>query len=409
MDNKDDDSLDINPSNEDTYIPPEEQYGDQSPAVASPQGKNFVVVIIFVVIAGIMGFLLFGPKSDSDGDGSDKAGAAPLAPPEPLFRPSTRPPVVQPPKLPTIAPPQPPKAEDLKPKEEDVTIFSSKDPKFRKRVQSQMLIRSGGVLGGSTNLGSGGSNERERQGDDVYSAANDNDPSVGFADSFYNQKNVPHAFARKLGNTGRLIVQGKIIETILETPINTDIPGAIRGIVSRDVYAESGRKVLIPKGSRVIGTYNNFVIRGNKRVNIIWSRVIRPDGVDIMIRSGGADQLGAAGVEGIADNKYAEIFSSAFLVSAINIGVGVGIEALEDDQISQTTNTDGSSTRNSTASQEAAIRAVDLFGSAAENLIQDFINLKPTITIDQGTRIGVFVNRDLLFPNSLVGDITIIQ
>ena len=115
---------------------------------------------------------------------------------------------------------------------------------------------------------------------------------------------------------------------MLETPINTDIPGMIRAIVNHDVYAESGRAILIPKGSRLVGTYNNFVIRGNKRVNIIWSRVIRPDGIDIMIRSGGADQLGRAGIEGDVDNKYAEIFASAFLVSAINIAIGAGVDAI---------------------------------------------------------------------------------
>lgn len=408
----DDEFEEIKPANSGSYTPPEDQYGDQdegAPAVATPPAKNLVMLLAFFAVIAVVGYIFFGRESAPE-RGPEIVVNRPAPPPI-----NSAPPISVPeplPDIPDVPPPPEPEIISSPLDEEEITFDPNADPAVKKRIQSSLLVTENGVLG-DTSLGGGAPTGFEAQSnnpfDNVYSAANDNDPNTGFADSFFNQSGVPHAFARKLTNTSRLITQGKIIEAILETPINTDIPGMIRAIVSRDIYAESGRTILVPKGSRLVGTYNNFVIRGNKRVNVIWSRVIRPDGVDVMIRSPGADQLGRAGIEGEVDNKYAEIFAGAFLVSAINIAVGIAVDSLEEDKISETTNTDGSTTRNSTASQEAGIKAVDLFGNAAENLIQDFINQKPTITIDQGTRVNVFVNRDLLFPEELIGSIKVIQ
>ena len=114
---------------------------------------------------------------------------------------------------------------------------------------------------------------------------------------------------------------------MLETAINTDLPGTLRAIVSRDVFAESGKEVMIPKGSRIIGTYNTGISRGQRRVMIVWTRLIRPDGLDIEIGSPGVDSLGRAGVEGDVDNKYAEIFSAAILTSVVTIGAATAAES----------------------------------------------------------------------------------
>ncbi len=369
-------------------LPPEDVYQEQqdSPAVAATPAKNFVFLVIFLGVVVLIVWLFVGGKEKPRPEEETIKSRTVTGRSRPI-------PVITPPEIIDLPPPVPPRIEPA-PVEVPVSPFdASKSPETVRRFKSGMLVTSG-ILGG-TSLGS-----RE---------INDNDPNVGFADSFHNQAESPFAKARSLGDTGRLITQGKIIESILETPINTDVPGMIRAIVSRDIYAESGRKILIPKGSRLVGTYNNFVIRGNKRVNVIWSRVIRPDGIDVMVRSPGVDQLGRAGVAGEVDNKYAEIFASAFLVSAINIAIGVGVDAIEDDRITETTNTDGSTTRSTSSKHEAAVRAVDLFGNAGKNLVDGFMNLKPTITIDQGTRVNVFVNRDLVFPTNMTGEVRIIQ
>jgi type IV secretion system protein VirB10 len=161
----------------------------------------------------------------------------------------------------------------------------------------------------------------------------------------------------------------------------------------------------------VVGTYNNLVVRGNKRVNIIWTRVIRPDGIDIMIRSPGTDQLGTAGVEGVVDNKYLETFSAAFLISAINIAIGIGTDEITNSDSTTTTDSNGSSTTTTSnpGTQAAVLQAVDLFGGAGKSIIDSALNLGPTITIEQGTRVSIFVNRDLIFPLELINQVQVIQ
>jgi len=404
-------------NDDDNYNPPEnDAYGSMDeggrsdgPSVAAPKGKNFVIIGLGILIIGLLLYLFLGGKGSSKKDEVDEeepvlttsSRNAPAAIGRPVFNDD----IVAPPPPPPVVP-----DEVVKPAEEEtaeVSISPLQDPKKRKRYQSSMLVTSG--VFNSSNLSSGATSKANQK--DIYSAANDNDPNVGFADNYYNQDSVPNAYARKLGNTARLITQGKILEAVLETPINTDVPGMIRGIISHDVYGESARTILIPKGSRVVGTYNNQVVRGNKRVNIIWTRVIRPDGIDIMIRSPGTDQLGTAGIEGIVDNKYLEVFSSAFLVSAINIAVGIGTDSISNSDSTTTSNTDGSSTTTSSSpgKDAAVLQAVDLFGSAGSNLIDGALNTNPTITIEQGTRVSIFVNRDLVFPSELINQVQIIQ
>ena len=110
--------------------------------------------------------------------------------------------------------------------------------------------------------------------------------------------------ATKLPYPERTIAQGKLIDSVLETAINTDFEGKVRAIVSRDVFADFGRQVLIPKGSRIIGSYSGSVQRGQTRVLINWERLIRPDAIDIQINSPASDQFGRSGVPGSVDNKY---------------------------------------------------------------------------------------------------------
>lgn len=382
----------------------------EAPAVSGPQGRNY---IILVFIAGLVIALLFftlGGEETKKTTAASNSSELPSSSVEPKLPPVTLPSDFTRNQLPPIdnisppIPPPPPAPPINTGSTGQTTIMDPNTPSVlpadssekEKRQKSSIMISSGTKPGATSPT-------------DPYTGANQDDPNLSFAGGFLGQEKVPKTEARKLPNLNRIITQGKMIDAVLETPINTDVPGMIRGVVSRDVFAESGKTVLIPKGSRMIGTYNSFVLRGNKRVNIIWNRVIRPDGIDISIRSPGADQLARAGINGEVDNKYLEIFSSAFLLSAINIGVAYGVEAMSDNKISQTTNSDGSTTKTTTPTGEAALRAVDTFGGVAGNLTQQFFNLRPTITVDQGTRVKVFVNRDLMFPSSLVSQVNFIQ
>lgn len=226
-------------------------------------------------------------------------------------------------------------------------------------------------------------------------------------------RDVPTSSATKVhtgyvGNLKNLIIQGKLIDAVLETAINTDLPGQLRAIVSRDTYAEAGKNILIPKGSRLVGSYSNSISGGQSRVIIIWERLIRPDGIDIMISSPGTDSLGKAGVAGFVDNKFFEIFTNAILVSSFTIGGTMAYEAIQGGQStssSETTNTDGSITTTSTgnAVDLAVLDAVQDISDVAENVAENLLPSQPTIIVQQGTRVKVFVNKDIIFPNSISG------
>ena len=230
-----------------------------------------------------------------------------------------------------------------------------------------------------------------------------NDPFRNPIDVGYTS--ASQVLATAIGNTDFMIAQGKMIDAVLETAINTNLPGSLRAVISRDIYAETGKKILIPKGSRLIGSYDNSISSGQSRIVVSWDRVIRPDGIDIAISSPGTDQLGRAGVTGIVDNKYFEILSNAFLLSAITIGGTMALDGIRDSQdvnSSSTTSSDGSTTSSQTGTPtdfailESAADLGDLAGDIASEALDDQI----TIYVHQGSRIKVFVNRDLIFPES---------
>ncbi len=212
----------------------------------------------------------------------------------------------------------------------------------------------------------------------------------------------PKSVVTKMTNTDFLVAQGKVITAVLETAINTDLPGTLRAIVSRDVYAESGRSVLVPKGSRIIGSYDNNITFGQKRVLITWHRIIMPDGLDIIVDSPGVDPLGRSGVRGLVDNKYYELFKNSILLSTISIGGSaiLGGSSASSSINTTTTNSGGGSTTSQTGSPTdfAILGSVQDLQSIAKKITQNSLDAQPTITIDQGTLINIFVNRDLVFP-----------
>lgn len=208
------------------------------------------------------------------------------------------------------------------------------------------------------------------------------DPNLAFARDIGNS-GVDTAQARQLNNLHALIAQGTMISGILETAIQSDLPGMVRAITNENTYSFDGTNLLIPKGSRLIGRYNSALVRGQSRVFIIWSRLIRPDGVSINIGSYGTDDLGRAGLGGQVDTKFFERFGSSVLLSLIDAGISAGVNALDTEK-----------------SANIALNTGGDFSSAAEIALENTIGIKPTIHIHQGAEIKVFVGKDLDFSNS---------
>ncbi|MSO13953.1 Type IV secretion system protein virB10 [Rickettsiales endosymbiont of Trichoplax sp. H2] len=180
----------------------------------------------------------------------------------------------------------------------------------------------------------------------------------------------------------------------------------LRAIVSRDIYAEQGTDVMIPKGSRLIGTYTSQVKGGQTRVGVIWNRLIRPDGLDIEIKSQGVDQLGRPGVAGNIYDHFWRKIGNAFLVSYV-VPVAAAEAAkkasnIKNSSSSSTTNkgTDGSITITTTGDpvSQAITDSTKQFSDITKSMIQDSFSTNPTITVNQGTIINILVQRDLVFP-----------
>ena len=357
-----------------------------APAVAAAPGRVFIILGLAVALITFLMFNLFvieeeyveepddslvhvAPKDDAPE--IPDLDTQPAEPPLPPFTP----PEIPTPEVPPI------EAGDDGPTNE----------LLRERLRSSMLISGGGDL--LPSLG----------GDDE--GFDEEDPNLAFAGRVYRSNTQASKIrATHIGNLRTTIAQGKIIHAVLETAINTDLPGSIRAIVSRDIYPEAGDYRIVPKGSRLIGQYNSSVFGGQKRVYVVWTRLIRPDGVDIMINSPLIDQIGQAGVTGQVDTKFAEIFSRALLTSVATIAVGPAVDEINSDRgVTTTTNTDGSTTSSGDATTTAAVEASERFGSVAEGYLRRYINVQPTILVDQGTPVNVFVNHDLIFPAQFAG------
>jgi len=152
--------------------------------------------------------------------------------------------------------------------------------------------------------------------------------------------------------------------------------------VDKNVYSRTGKNLVIPKGSRLIGRYRSNVQRGQSRVFIIWSRLERPDGVIVDIGSPGVSPIGIAGLGGDVDNHYLEIYGASVLLSTL----GPFISLLAGDNESA-----------SSEEREIINGSQSSFNETAEIALENSIDIPPTIHVAQGTEISIFVNRDLSF------------
>jgi type IV secretion system protein VirB10 len=167
------------------------------------------------------------------------------------------------------------------------------------------------------------------------------------------------------------VTQGTMIPAVLETAINTDVPGYVRAVVSQDVRSFDGTRVLVPRSSRLIGQYQSGLQAGQKRAYVIWTRLIRPDGVSVMLSSPASGFDGSGGLPGQVDSHFFSRFGSAMLLSVIG-----GL---------------------STVASGGASLIVGGGQNAASTALQQNGQIGPTIRVRMGEPIRVFTARDLDF------------
>lgn len=150
--------------------------------------------------------------------------------------------------------------------------------------------------------------------------------------------NKPEDFAdfTERGNLELLLGKGKMISAILETAINSDFGGEIRAIINKDVYSESGKVILIPKGSRVFGSYQVGISGDYGRINISWFRVDLSTGYSVSLIGSGVDNLGRSGSVGRLDNKVKERLTNTVLASTLDILIANALDKIVAPPLSST-------------------------------------------------------------------------
>lgn len=182
---------------------------------------------------------------------------------------------------------------------------------------------------------------------------------------------------------------GNILPATLISGINSELPGQIQAQVSQNVYdTATGRYLLIPQGSKLVGQYNSQIAYGQSRVLVAWQRIIFPDGKALDIGAmPGADFAGYAGLKDQVDNHYVRIFGSALLMSGIMAGVNYTQNQSQGSAYGYNMNS------TSVLSQSLG----QGMGQAMEQLMQRNMNISPTLTIRPGFRLNVLVTKDLVF------------
>lgn len=185
--------------------------------------------------------------------------------------------------------------------------------------------------------------------------------------------------ASRLRSRSFTLAKGTFINCIMETAVDTSVPGMTSCRIPEDVFSMDGRTLLIEAGSRALGEYRGGVARGMNRIFMLWSSIITPEGVEIRLDSPAADSLGRTGLTGDVDHHWWARFGNALLFSII-------------DDAFQFAMTQASSS-------DHAINNYDSTDSGMSRFLSDVIRetgqIPPTITMNQGMRVGIFVARHI--------------
>lgn len=186
--------------------------------------------------------------------------------------------------------------------------------------------------------------------------------------------------AAVLHHKATIVPQGTLILAVLETPIDSSQAGSARAITSTDTRGFDGTRVLIPRGSRLVGEYHSDTQAGQTRVLVTWTKLSRPDGVSVRLASPGADAKGEPGIPGAVNNHALARVGGMVLQSAFTVGADLASRAGSGSVIVQ-----------------APAQVVGGAGPALSPIGDE----KPTITVKQGAEIAVFVAHNLDFSGAL--------
>ena len=177
------------------------------------------------------------------------------------------------------------------------------------------------------------------------------------------------------------LMAGSIIPASLVTGLNSDLPGFVIGQVTENVYdTVSGRYLLIPQGTKIIGKYDSVVAFGQKRALVVWQRLIRPDGSSMVIDNLPAtDEGGYAGLEDRVDFHTWSLLKGIGLATLLGVGSELTLGRNQGDLVS--------------ALEQSAIKNTD---QAGQSLVQRQLDVQPTLTVRPGWPLRIIVHKDLV-------------
>ena len=181
--------------------------------------------------------------------------------------------------------------------------------------------------------------------------------------------------------SANVLQAGAVIPAALITGIRSDLPGQITAQVTENVYdSPTGHILLVPQGTRVIGQYDNGVGFGQRRVLLVWNRLLFPNGRSIVLeRQPGADAEGYAGLEDSVDYHWGELFKAAALSTILSVGAEAGTSQNENSLV-----------------QALRSGASNSISQTGQQIVSRQLNIAPTLTVRPGFPVRVIVTRDLV-------------
>jgi type IV secretion system protein VirB10 len=179
-----------------------------------------------------------------------------------------------------------------------------------------------------------------------------------------------------------ILQAGSVIPAALLTGIRSDLPGLVTAQVTENVYdSPTGTILLIPQGARLIGDYNSQIAFGQSRVQLVWTRLIMPDGASILLNNQpAADPAGYAGLHDRVDNHWGTLFKAAILSTLLSVGSEAGTSNNNAFSLTQ-------------ALRQGASQSINQVG---EQVVGWSLGIQPTLTIRPGYPVSVMVTRDLV-------------
>lgn len=191
---------------------------------------------------------------------------------------------------------------------------------------------------------------------------------------------VGNAAGATATNAGGTLLAGAVIEASLVTGIRSDLAGPVLGQITADVHdTRTGRTLLLPKGSRLIGTHTAQVAQGQSRMQVVWTRIILPSGRSILLEDQMAsDPQGYAGLEDRTDQRWGERLRSAALTTLLAVS-SAAVEVDEADRLAR-------------AIRDGSSDGVDALG---RGLVERGLSIPPRLTIRPGFAFHIILTHDL--------------